>query len=217
MPKPKNIKQLYARRIEQYARFSGFFRTRQGLRWLFERGGLLRPGMRVLDAGCGYGLATFALLDAMHAHNIVHTQVDAFDLTPAMLDRFRGELKARDTTQVCLHMADALDDAALPPDWSGYDLVISTSMLEYLPRSTLPRVLAAWRARMAPGARVFIMITRRSLESKVLIEWGWHAERYAADELRDIFDVAGFDAVKFVRFPLRYGWLNRANHVIVAH
>lgn len=215
-PTPSAVKALYRKRIGFYRAFIGFFRSRRGLQCLLERSGLLRPDMRVLDAGCGFGTATFALLDALGTRGIAGARVDAFDLTPAMLERFRGERDARGLVQVRLREADMLDDTALPADWSGYDLVLSTSMLEYLPRDRLPHALAALRARMAPQGRMLIMITRKSLESKVLIEWGWHAERYAADELREIFAQAGFDRLEFMRFPLRYGWLNRANHVVAA-
>jgi SAM-dependent methyltransferase len=210
------IRKLYESRMDRYSAFIGFFRTRRGLQNLLERRDVLHPRMKVLDAGCGFGTATFALLDALQAQGVESAQVDAFDLTPAMLARFRAELDARGNTHVQLREADMLDAAALPAAWKGYDLVISASMLEYLPKAQLPRALAALRARMAPQGRLLVMITRRSPETKVLIEWGWHAARYSADELRNAFAKAGFDRLQFVRFPLRYGWLNRANHVVVA-
>lgn len=216
MPNPLVIKQLYERRVNQYAAFVGFFHSRRGIQALLEGSDLLHPRMKVLDAGCGFGVATFALLDALNARDMVPTQVDAFDLTPAMLQRFRAELDARNLRLVRLHEADILDDNALPSSWSGYDFVISTSMLEYLPREQLPHALSALRMRMAPGARMLVVITRRSPVTKVLIEWAWKAERYSADELRETFSQAGFDQLKFTRFPLRYGWLNQSNHVVVA-
>lgn len=216
MPNPADIRQLYERRIHLYEAFIGFFRTRRGLQCLLERSDFLRPDMNVLDAGCGFGTATFALLDALKARGMTGVRVDAFDLTMAMLERFRSELDARDIAQVQLHEADMLDAVALPVDWDDYDLVISTSMLEYLPREQLPCALAALRARMAPRGRMLVMVTRKSLETKILIEWGWHAERYSADELAKAFAQAGFGSLQFLRFPLRYGWLNRANHVVVA-
>jgi len=213
---PPAVKALYERRIDGYASLIRFFRTRQGMQALLRRSGLLQPRMKVLDAGCGFGMATGALLDALAAQGMAGTHVDAFDLTPAMLARFRDELDARGDAQVVLREANVLDDAALPPDWAGYDLVISMSMLEYLPRDRLPRALATLRARMASQGRMLVMITRKSLESRVLIEWGWHAERYSAGELREAFAQASFGQLRFVRFPLRYGWLNRANYVVVA-
>jgi SAM-dependent methyltransferase len=216
MPNPLAVKQLYERRVGLYSAFIGLFRSRRGLQALLERSDLLRPRTKVLDAGCGFGTATFALLDAMRTQGIGGAQVEAFDLTPGMLSRFSEELATRNDAHVSLREANMLDEDALPATWCGYDLVLSTSMLEYLPREQLPRALAALRARMAPQGRMLVMITRRSPEAKLLIEWGWHAERYSVDELRHAFAQAGFGEPRFIRFPLRYGWLNRANHVAVA-
>lgn len=216
MPNPLVIKQLYERRVSQYAAFVGFFHSQRGIQALLEGSDLLHPRMKVLDAGCGFGMATFALLDALNARDMAPAQVNAFDLTPAMLQRFRSELNARNLTLVQLQEANILDDNALPEGWTGYDFVISTSMLEYLPREQLPHALSALRVRMALGARMLVVITSKSPVTKVMIEWAWKAERYSAGELREAFSQAGFDQLKFTRFPLRYGWLNQANHVVVA-
>jgi hypothetical protein len=88
-------------------------------------------------------------------------------------------------------------------------------MLEYLAKPDLPNALAGLRERLAPGGRVLAMITRRSLETKVFIEWAWRAERYTEDELRAAFSAARLEP-RFLRFPLPYVWLNRANHVVLA-
>ena len=47
------------------------------------------------DAGCGFGVVTFALLDALRKKNFDYRGVDAFDLTRAMLVRFQQTLDAR--------------------------------------------------------------------------------------------------------------------------
>lgn len=211
------VRDLYTKRLGAYAAFVGLFRSREGLRALLAKDTeILRPRMRVLDAGCGFGLATFALLDAARQCNIEAPSVDAFDLTPAMLDRFRDKLAARPDARVALRQADVMASDGLPPSWTGYDLVLSTSMLEYLPRPALPRVLANLRTRLSDQGRILVMITRKSPEAKWLVERGWHAARYDRADLRAGFADAGFHDLRFVRFPLRYGWLNRANHVVVA-
>ncbi|HEX5487726.1 MAG TPA: class I SAM-dependent methyltransferase [Rhodanobacteraceae bacterium] len=216
-PDPSGVRRLYEQRADRYLAFVRFFHSRRGLQALLERTDLLRPRMQVLDAGCGAGLATFALLDALEARRVEPGTVDAFDLTPAMLARFRDELAARGLRKrVEMREANILDETALPDTWTGYDLVVSTSMLEYLPRERLAQALTMLRRRMSPQGHLLAMVTRRSPEAKVLIEWGWHAERYSAGELRDRFTQAGFRQLDFVRFPLRHGWLNRANHVVIA-
>jgi SAM-dependent methyltransferase len=209
------VKELYSRRIDAYHAFIGLFQSQHGFRKLLETAVPLRSGSRVLDAGCGSGLATFALIDALHRKNIDYERIDAFDLTPAMLSRFESELAARGTPRVRLAQADVLEIEALPASWTDYDLILSASMLEYLAKRELPNALAHLRERLAPGGRMVIMITRRSIETKVFIEWAWHAERYRKNELRSAFAKACLD-VRFLRFPLPFVWLNRANHVVLA-
>src|SRR5262249_15961894 len=100
--------------------------------------------------------------------------------------------------------------------WTNYDLILSASMLEYLPKQSLARVLAGLHARMAPGGRILVMVTRKAPETKVLIEWWGHAERYTKSELIQAFMEAGLPDPDFLRFPLRYTWLNRADYVVQA-
>jgi hypothetical protein len=63
---------------------------------------------------------------------------------------------------------------------------------------------------------MLVMITKKTPETRVLIEWLWRAERYTREELRRAFQAAGFEDVTFRRFPWRYFWLNRANYVVEA-
>ena len=50
---------------ERYVRFVRFFRYPEGLRRYFLASQLLRPDLRVLDAGCGTGIVTLALRHAL--------------------------------------------------------------------------------------------------------------------------------------------------------
>ncbi|UGB37679.1 hypothetical protein [Frateuria soli] len=117
-----------------------------------------------------------------------------------MLARFQQAIDAHGMARVTLHRADVLDEAGLPAGWQDHDLVLCASL----------------RARMAPGARTVVMITRRSWETRLLIDWLWHAHRYGRRTVAGAFVAAGFGTPRFVRFPRRYGWLNRANHVVLA-
>ena len=208
------IQELYTVGIDRYSSFIGFFRSQQATRALLQSSDLLRQGLRVLDAGCGFGMVTFALLDALQQRNFDYQRVDAFDLTPAMLARFRQTLETHGIPRVQLRQADVLALDTLPPSWTDYDLIVSASMLEYLPRQELPRALEALRTRLAPGGDILIVISRKVPETKALIQWWWHAERYTGRELRRIFEQAGIRDPEFRRFPARYFWLNRANYVV---
>src|SRR4030095_7728293 len=105
-----------------------------------------------------------------------YKSIDAFDLTPAMLNRFQKMLNARNITGVQLRQADVLARETLPSSWTNYDLILSTSMLEYLSKQDLPRALKELRARLGLDGRLLLMITRKTPETKVLIEWLWRAE-----------------------------------------
>lgn len=63
-----------------------------------------------------------------------------------MLARYESTLAKRDLVGVRLCRADVLDLEQLPSTGSGYDLIVSTSMLEYVPRGALPR----YSPRFAP-------------------------------------------------------------------
>ena len=198
------VQELYTKEIDRYGSFIAAFQAPQGMQALLRRSHLLRGGLRVLDAGCGFGMATFAFLEALRERNLDYETIDAFDLTPAMLARFQSELETRGISRVQLHQADVLGLETLPPSWKKYDLIISASMLEYLAKEDLPRALAGLHARLAPDGYILIVITRKTWETKVLIEWWWHAERYTKNELLRAFDQGGFGTPIFERFPLRY-------------
>ena len=64
------VEKLYIQKLTTYRRFILFFRSRDAQRALLESVRLLRPNLRILDAGAGFGTATFALLDALRRQNI---------------------------------------------------------------------------------------------------------------------------------------------------
>lgn len=210
------VRDLYTRKADDYTAFVRAFHSRHGLRAVLSQSNLARAGIRILDAGCGAGMATFALLDVFRSRHIEYHSIDAFDLTPAMLDRFQSELNTRTIPRVQVRQADVLTLESLPASWENYDLILCTSMLEYLARPELPLALGTLRARLAPGGHLFTVITQKTLETKVFIEWWWKAERYTKSELLGDFEAAGFSGVVFGRFPWYYFWLNRANYVLIA-
>jgi cyclopropane fatty-acyl-phospholipid synthase-like methyltransferase len=211
-----DVQDLYTRSIDRYASFISAFQSALAMQALLRRSNLVREGLRVLDAGCGFGMVTFSLLKVLRQKNLEYRTIDAFDLTLAMLTRFRNEVEARGISRVQLEQADVLDLESLPQSWTNYDLIISASMLEYLAKQDLPCALAALRARLAQDGRILVMITRKTPETKVFIEWLWHAERYTTHELLQAFREAEYSNLTFRQFPLRYFWLNRANYVVEA-
>jgi ubiquinone/menaquinone biosynthesis C-methylase UbiE len=210
------VQQFFSTRTETYNSFISAFRYPQGIRALLQASDLLRPGLRVLDAGCGFGVVTFAFIQAMASRGLKYESVHAFDLTPAMLSRFQTSLDTRGIEDVQLRQADVLALEQLPQSWSEYDLILSASMLEYLPKRELPLALAGLRRRLSPTGRLLIVITKKSLVAKILIEWWWRSEGYARDELHQAFAAGGFRDVTFRRFPDKYFWLNGGSYVVQA-
>jgi 2-polyprenyl-3-methyl-5-hydroxy-6-metoxy-1,4-benzoquinol methylase len=203
------VRNIYSTGAESYNSFISAFRYPQGIRALVQALDLLRPGLRVLDAGCWFGAATFAFIEAMARQGLKYESIHAFDLTLAMLSRFRASLNTRGIIDVQLHEADVLA-------WVEYDLILSASMLEYLPKNELPLALAGLRKRLSPNGKILILITRKSLEARILIEWWWRSERYSREELHQAFSAGGFCDVTFRRFPGPYFWLNRSSYAVEA-
>ncbi len=209
-----NAKSLYSKNVDTYALFVSTFFYPQGLRAFFKTSALLRDDLRVLDAGCGTGIVTFALIDALRYHNYSFCTVHGFDLTPAMHTRFQEQLDERDITNVHLRQADVLKLEHLPSSWANYNLIVSASMLEYIPKKDFVAALIALRTRLSRQGSFLLFITRKSWLTKPLIEHLWSANRYSRQELLDAFTAAGFGNLTFKKFPLPYFWLNQWGYII---
>jgi SAM-dependent methyltransferase len=198
---------FFTERHQSYVGFIRAVRYPQGLRSFFEHVPWLRANMRVLDAGCGTGVVTLALREAMARRGLAPGPMNAFDLTPAMLERFRASLARRRIGDVALAQADVLRLETLPEGWSGYDLVVTASMLEYVPRERFSEALASLRTRLAADGRLLLFITRRNWLTRPMIGRWWRSNLYNASELSDAFVRAGFSHHAFVPFPLAARYL----------
>src|SRR5699024_5927370 len=212
--KRMDAKQLYTDKIDTYLSFSSAFRSPQALRAFFKASGLLRADLRMLDAGCGAGAATIALVQALRSRGYGYNCMHAFDLTPAMLERFQKQLVLHNIADVELREQDVLELHRLPSSWTNYDLIVSVAMLEYIPRPRLVPTLAALRARLAPHGIMLLAITRKNWIIKFLIEQWWQAHRYERTELEAAFVAGGYDEIVFKRFPYPYFWQNQWAHVV---
>jgi len=211
-----DARQLFTDRPDLYVRFIRAMRYPEGLRAFWATSPLLRPGFRVLEAGCGTGALTFGMWDAADRRGVRLGPFDAFDLTPAMLDRFRTALQRRGILGVRLAEANVLDLDALPADWRDYDLVVSASMLEYVPRERLAEALRGLRERLKGGRRFVLFVTRRNPFTRVLIGRWWQSNLYTAPELTAAFRAAGFSRVRFPGFPIAARYLSVWGHVVEA-
>jgi SAM-dependent methyltransferase len=210
----RNPKDHFTREAARYDRYVSGFRYGEGIRAFFERAAWLRSDLRILDAGCGSGLPGLALLEAIERRGLDRGSVHAFDLTPAMIDRYRERLARRRVGGVELREANVLELERLPESWTDYDLVLSASMLEYIPTLRLAEALAGLRTRLAAGGRLVLFMTRRNVVTRQLVERPWGGNRYSRTELAEAFATAGYRDTTFHRFPSRYGWLNLWGHVV---
>ena len=84
----------------------------------------LRPGMTLLDCGCGPGTITLGLAEA-----VAPSEVVGIDLEPGMVERARGFARERDVTNVRFEVAD-ISELPFPDDC--FDAVFTCAVLEHL-------------------------------------------------------------------------------------
>jgi SAM-dependent methyltransferase len=197
----------FSARHHLYARFIRFVRYQPGLRAVFLASPLLRSGLRILDAGCGTGALTLAVRDALVRRKLAPRILQAFDLTPAMLDHFRATMQRCGIDDIELARADVLELEGLPEGWVDYDLIVSASMLEYVPRDRLTDALRGLRGRLREDGHFILFMTKRNPVTRLLIGRWWASNLYTKRELRSALRAAGFSAIAFRRFPFTARYL----------
>lgn len=105
----------------------------------------LKPNDRILDVATGTGRV--AIGQALRG-----AEVDAVDLTPAMLTRAREKAESAGV-QVRFQRADAF---SLPFEENTFDAVISTRFFHLLPASTYPALLRELVRVAKPGGKIVV-------------------------------------------------------------
>jgi ubiquinone/menaquinone biosynthesis C-methylase UbiE len=151
----------------------------------------VRPGARILDAGCGTGLLTLAIIKAVD----VPVRITALDLSASSIVKAKRAVAeaAGRSDQVYFTQANVL---ALPFADESFEIIVTSGALEYVPLregfGELARVLV-------PGGHMLHLPVRPSLASsflELLFRFKTHPPREVVENTERHFRV-----VENYRFP----------------
>jgi 2-polyprenyl-3-methyl-5-hydroxy-6-metoxy-1,4-benzoquinol methylase len=216
LEEPAAVARFFTANARSYHAFIDALRYGAGLRAFLGRNNYLRPGMKVLDAGCGTGALTRAMHQIARRNGTQGLTFHAFDLTPAMIALLQEWLQEHAENDAEIRQANVLQLETLPPTWRDYDLIVSSAMLEYLPKSDLAAALRNLSGLLAANGLLVVFISRENLLMHGLIRIWWKGNLYARRELEHNFADAGL-RFRFLRFPSLYGYLNLWGYIVEAH
>jgi ubiquinone/menaquinone biosynthesis C-methylase UbiE len=180
---PVSIYERFTKLYDLMFRFNGYGRSLE--RYLREARLPLPAGARVLDAGCGTGLLTLALLRVLRRP----ADITAVDLSGRSLQTARRAVRRLSTPlrhRVAFVRADAL---SLPFPEDSFDLVVTSGVLEYLP---LREGLGELARVLAPGGHLLFLPVRPSPATRLLeimFRFKAHPPREVAEATQDFFSV----------------------------
>jgi SAM-dependent methyltransferase len=166
---------------------------------------VLTSNMKVLDAGAGTGLATRVLYSLAREEGLSGIVFHAFDLTQAMLDVFHRWIHAEGAENaISTRVQDVLDLDTLPQTWSDYDLIVTSTMLEYVPTASLDKAVAGLLGLLKPGGKMIWLLSGRTLPMRLFVGWLWRANLYSKSEIDAVLAKAGAANVEYLSLPRPY-------------
>jgi demethylmenaquinone methyltransferase/2-methoxy-6-polyprenyl-1,4-benzoquinol methylase len=144
----REMVRYYARRAAEYEHVYELPHWQPGLARLQEMVAAIFPGRRVLEVACGTGYWTVQLA-------AIAARVSASDINEETLDFARARVGAH--PHVTLRPADAYDTPAEP---ETFDAGLAALWLSHVDRARMDDFLAAFHARLEPGARVLMFDER---------------------------------------------------------
>jgi ubiquinone/menaquinone biosynthesis C-methylase UbiE len=200
-----SAEELYTGKASLYQKvFIGFLHWDKQIANFFKKSSYLQSNIKVLDAGCGTGAVTKNLYQIAAEKSYWGIQFYAFDLTENMLQIFRKWITDTQANNIKLAKADVLDTKNLPIEWKDFDLIVSSTMLEYLPRDKVKDALSNLKGMLRPDGKIVVIITKRNLLTSWLAGRWWKANLYKKAEIQQAFLDAGFEKIAFKKFS--FGW-----------
>lgn len=166
---------------------------------------LLACNMKVLDAGTGTGLMTRVLYPLARDAGLSNVVFHAFDLTQAMLDVFQRWIRAEAAEgAISTRVQDVLQLETLPAEWRDYDLIVTSTMLEYVPRASLPKAVSGLLGLLKPGGKLVWLLSGRTPSMRLFVGWLWRANLYRKSELDVVLAEAGAVNFEYLALPRPY-------------
>jgi cyclopropane fatty-acyl-phospholipid synthase-like methyltransferase len=214
----KNPEELYTKKAPFYHRlFINILKYGEGLRSFFRNNHYQKKGMKILDAGCGTGIVSRMLYEIAQEDNLQGIKYHGFDITKAMLFLFKKWIALEKVKNISLEKADVLQlNKQLPSSWNNYDLIVSSAMLEYLPKNKIAKAIQGLSTRLKEDGTILIFITKKNFLMNLLIKIWWKANMYEEQEIKDILSNSGLKNVTFKKFPISHWYLNTWGFVIEA-
>ena len=207
MSNNSEAQKLYAKRADFYERlFINFLGWRKELETFFSKSDYIHPNYKVLDAGCGTGVVTKTLFQLANRKFGDRVQFHAFDITDNMLEVFQRWIVKQGASNIEIQKADILAIDTLPASWKNYDLIVASTVLEYLPRDQVEYALENLKQLLGTEGILLIFITKRNFITRWLAKKWWKTNLYDGQEIVTLLNSTGFVKSEFKK--LSSGWAN---------
>ena len=200
-----DTEKLYNNKASFYQKvFIGFLNWGKELDKFFRKNEYLKANMKILDAGCGTGVVTKTLYQIANQKGYTGIRFYGFDLSENMLKIFQQWITLVNADNIELAKANVLDAESLPIGWNSFDLIVSSTMLEYLPRDKVKDALYTMRKMLKPEGKMVVIITKRNLLTALIAGKWWKANLYKKAEIKQAFNDAGLEKIEFRKFSFTW-------------
>ena len=151
-----------------------------------------RLAIKVLDAGCGTGMYSLAIMK-----HFPNARIAAFDLNEEMVHAFRSKLEKRKELGARVNLFIGNVAEPLPAINGEFDLIVTAGVLEYVDMRQAVRNLSA---HLIAGGYFLNVSVKDNIFGK-LVGSLYGLEPYKTDEKIKAFTSDGFSLVKVMQFP----------------